>query len=79
METLTHGILSILCLVSSGAMAAEKPNIVLLISDDDHYQHFGFMGSEVAYTPTLNRITENGTVFRPSIVRLNYVYMDARA
>jgi hypothetical protein len=31
--------------------ALNQPNIVLVISDDDDYEHFGFMGSTIAQTP----------------------------
>ena len=36
--------------------AARPPNIVLLISDDHGYREFGFMGSEIAHTPRLDRV-----------------------
>lgn len=41
----------------------KQPNIVLLISDDDDYEHFGFMGSKIAQTPTLDKLVANGTLF----------------
>lgn len=41
-----------------------RPNIVLIISDDHDYEHFGFMGHPAAHTPTLDRLAEAGTVFR---------------
>ena len=40
------------------------PNIILIIGDDHHYRDFGFMGSELAQTPRLDRLAEGGTVFR---------------
>ena len=45
------------------AEPAGQPNIVLLISDDDDHEHFGFMGSEIAQTPTLDTLAAAGTVF----------------
>ena len=42
---------------------SRSPNIVLLISDDDDYEHFGFMGSKIAQTPTLDELVANGTLF----------------
>ncbi|MCS5607512.1 MAG: sulfatase-like hydrolase/transferase, partial [Alphaproteobacteria bacterium] len=43
--------------------APKQPNIVLLISDDDDYEHFGFMGSKIAHTPTLDKFAAAGTLF----------------
>jgi arylsulfatase A-like enzyme len=43
--------------------ASEPPNIVLIISDDQGYKDFGFMGSEIAHTPNLDRLAEQGTFF----------------
>ena len=40
-----------------------KPNIVLLISDDDDYEHFGFTGNKRVRTPTLDRLASRGVVF----------------
>ena len=42
---------------------AEPPNIVLLISDDDDYEHFGFMGNKLVRTPTLDGLASRGVVF----------------
>lgn len=41
----------------------KQPNIVLLISDDDDYEHFGFMGDKIARTPTLDALAKSGTLF----------------
>lgn len=43
---------------------ASAPNLVYVIADDQHYRDFGFMGSPVARTPNLDRLAEEGTVFR---------------
>lgn len=40
-----------------------RPNIVLIISDDQHYRDFGFMGSTLAKTPNIDRLARGGTVF----------------
>jgi len=42
---------------------SERPNIVLLISDDDDYENFGFMGNAYVRTPTLDRLVAAGTLF----------------
>lgn len=49
--------------VSAQPRRSDPPNIVLLISDDEDYEHFGFMGSRIARTPALDRLAEGGTVF----------------
>jgi uncharacterized sulfatase len=53
----TLGVLAV------SAAAAERPNIVLIISDDHDYEHLGFMGNGYVHTPTLDRLAEAGTVF----------------
>jgi uncharacterized sulfatase len=40
-----------------------KPNIVFIISDDQDYEHLGFMGNDFVHTPTLDRLARDGTVF----------------
>lgn len=44
--------------------SARSPNIVLVIGDDHGYPDSGFMGSLVVRTPNLDRLAEEGTVFR---------------
>jgi len=41
----------------------QPPNIVLIIGDDHGYRDFGFMGSEIAKTPNLDRLAAGGVVF----------------
>ena len=48
---------------ATNAFAEEKPNIVFIISDDHDNEHLGFMGSEMARTPNLDRLARTGTVF----------------
>ncbi len=45
-----------------------RPNFVLVISDDQDYEHFGFMGSTSAKTPSLDRLADEGVVFRSAYV-----------
>lgn len=47
-----------------GPSIAGRPNLVLIISDDQGYPDFGFMGSEHVATPELDRLAAEGTVFR---------------
>jgi uncharacterized sulfatase len=65
---------------AQGLKAGDHPNIVFIISDDQSWADFGFMGNERVYTPNLDRLAsrsalfENGylttSVCRPSLVTL---------
>lgn len=60
--------------------AADKPNIVLIISDDQAWNDYGFMGHEAVQTPHLDDLARESVVFkrgyvptalcRPSLVTL---------
>lgn len=62
------------------ASAEERPNVVLIISDDQTYTDFGFMGNEDVLTPNIDRLAAqsaryvNGyvpsSVCRPSLVSI---------
>ncbi|HUG92342.1 MAG TPA: sulfatase [Planctomycetaceae bacterium] len=62
------------------AFAAERPNIVLIISDDQRWTDFGFMGHDVIRTPHLDQLAARSAVFprgyvptslcRPSLVTM---------
>src|SRR5262245_38013806 len=41
----------------------ERPGIVLVIGDDVGFGDYGFMGSEIARTPSLDALAEEGVVF----------------
>jgi arylsulfatase A-like enzyme len=45
------------------AMAKETPNVVLIISDDQAWGDFGFMGHDVIQTPRLDRLASESLVF----------------
>jgi uncharacterized sulfatase len=42
---------------------SDRPNLVLIISDDQGYEDQGFMGSDVISTPHLDRLARGGVVF----------------
>ena len=41
----------------------QQPNIVLIISDDQHWGDYGFMGHPVVQTPRLDRLASEGLVY----------------
>ena len=45
------------------ALATDRPNIVFIISDDQDYEHLGFMGNEFVHTPSLDELASEGVVF----------------
>ena len=57
-----------LCVIGSLATDEERPNIVVIISDDQAYHDFGFMGHEVIQTPHLDRLAEQSLVYRRGYV-----------
>ena len=48
--------------------ANEKPNIVLILSDDQAWTDYGFMGHDIAKTPNLDRLAKESVVFRRGYV-----------
>ncbi|MCH7916593.1 MAG: sulfatase [Planctomycetes bacterium] len=64
-------ILCALCTVFSIPSLGEAkapPNIVLIISDDQSYTDYSFMGHESIETPHLDRLASEGTLFRRGYV-----------
>jgi uncharacterized sulfatase len=56
-------------LVSDGPLvAATAPNVVMIISDDQAWTDFGFMGHPVIHTPHLDRMAEESALFRRGYV-----------
>ncbi len=56
-------VVGILAAGSSVGSAAEKPNIVMIISDDQAWGDYGFMGHDVIQTPNLDRLASQSAVF----------------
>ncbi|MEP3382884.1 MAG: sulfatase-like hydrolase/transferase, partial [Maribacter dokdonensis] len=52
-----------LCIFAFSCTAQEKPNIVLLFSDDAGYADFGFHGSKIMKTPNLDKLAKQGVRF----------------
>ena len=66
--------------VSTVGASERRPNVVMIISDDQKFSDFGFMGNQRVQTPNLDRLAKeaarypNGyvpsSVCRPSLVTL---------
>jgi arylsulfatase A-like enzyme len=50
------------------ARRTPHPNVVLIISDDQHWRDYGFMGHEHLRTPHLDRLARESLVFRRGYV-----------
>lgn len=52
-----------LLLLSTVARAADRPNVLYIISDDQAWTDFGFMGHDTIRTPSLDRLASQSAVF----------------
>ncbi len=65
-------LVCLLLLVLAGAaraLEAAPPNIVLILSDDQAYTDYGFMGHPVIQTPHLDRLARESAVFGGAMSR----------
>jgi len=53
----------IVALLTSFVVAAKSPNVVLIISDDQAWPDFGFMGHKEIQTPHLDKLASQSAVF----------------
>ncbi len=58
----------IVCAAPSFAAATDKPNIVLILSDDQSWTDYSFMGHDVIKTPNLDKLAQRSAVFRRGYV-----------
>jgi N-sulfoglucosamine sulfohydrolase len=60
---LRHSVLACACLISAHAVAADRPNILIAIADDQSYPHTSAYGDPVIKTPAFDRVARNGVLF----------------
>ncbi len=48
---------------SRARRGSDRPNMVLIIGDDQHWSDYGFMGSDQVRTPRLDQLAKQGLVF----------------
>jgi arylsulfatase A-like enzyme len=80
MKTSVKVLLVALLLPATTVLAAQPPNIVLIISDDQAWTDYGFMGHADIQTPHIDRLSQEGVLFsrgyvstalcRPSLMTL---------
>ncbi len=51
------------CAIGLSKTQPERPNIILIISDDQSYNNYGFMGHEAVKTPNLDRMASESLVY----------------
>ena len=56
-------LIAILVLLSSCDVPADRPNFIILFSDDAGWADYGFHGSELIRTPELDRLAASGVRF----------------
>ena len=62
-------LFSLLCVVATATAAeSEPPNIVLILSDDQGYTDYGFMGHPEIETPSLDKLAKESALFRRGYV-----------
>ena len=61
-----------LCCMSIAALAADRPNILVCISDDQSYPHASAYGYEAISTPAFDRVAKMGVLFNLSAVMSNH-------
>jgi arylsulfatase A-like enzyme len=49
--------------IAGASRAADRPNVVMIVADDQGWTDFGFMGHEVIRTPHLDRLAGESAVF----------------
>jgi arylsulfatase A-like enzyme len=55
-------------ILANQCLAQQKPNIVIIISDDHAYQGISAYGSKLMQTPNIDRIAKEGVVFNKAYV-----------
>jgi arylsulfatase A-like enzyme len=55
--------LPILCVLLPSGLSAQKPNIVIIVSDDQSFNSIGYTSGGAVYTPTIDMLAKNGMIF----------------
>lgn len=52
-----------LCFLLTSNLSGQKPNIVIIISDDQSFNSIGYTSSGAVYTPTIDMLAREGMIF----------------
>ena len=63
MRSIAAPLSALLLLAAPCSLPAKPPNVVMIISDDQAWTDFGFMGHETIRTPHLDRLASQSAVF----------------
>ncbi len=63
MSKIAACLMSLLAYPGIAGAQDERPNIILIISDDHTYTHYGFMGHEIVRTPHLDRMAGESQLY----------------
>ena len=55
--------LFILCILLSSGLSGQKPNIVVIVSDDQSFNSIGYTSNGAVYTPTIDMLAREGMIF----------------
>lgn len=61
-------LFSSFAIVTSSFAAAPRPNVLVIISDDQGFGDFGFTGNQLVQTPNIDRLAAQSAVYRNFIV-----------
>ena len=64
----TLAAFSLITFLSQHLAASERPNIVMIFTDDQRYDAVGYAGNDVVFTPNLDRLAKQGLIFQNCFV-----------
>ena len=65
---------AILTCIGTTTIAADKPNVIFLLTDDQRWDTLGCMGNDVIQTPNIDRLAADGVVFDNMFVTTSICY-----
>lgn len=65
---LALGLFTLLCFTVAAQAATTRPNIIVLVADDQRWDTLGAMGNKIIQTPHLDRLASEGVMFRNAYV-----------